>query len=362
MFRVLSALWLGLLSAFSSRVSLALHVAALEQQLATLRARGVKPRISIFDRLFWVALLRWWSRWRDALVFVQPSTVIGWHRMGFRLWWRWRCRAGRPPIEPEVIRLILRISADNPGWGHARIAAELAKNGFDVAVETVRKYALRSTTSPSPTRRGGQSWKTFLRNQASAILACDFLVQHTAGFGQLYVFVVMSIETRKVVCVNVTANPSLLWVQNQLREVFSPDHPWRFLIHDNDGIFGQLGAPQRKQLGVRCTLDLWLERIVGVRGIPTPYHAPNANAFVERFNRVLREEALNHFVFFGQRHLLSVVRRFVDFYNHARPSQGIGAIPEPRDGPPSGAPVSVSDNVVAFPVLGGLHHDYRRVA
>lgn len=101
---------------------------------------------------------------------------------------------------------------------------------------------------------------------------------------------------------------------------------------------------------------------MGVRGIPTPYQAPNANAFVERFNRVLREEALNHFVFFGERHLLSVVRRFVEYYNHARPSQGIGRIPERRAEPPPGVPVPVTGNVVAFPVLGGLHHDYRRAA
>jgi transposase InsO family protein len=92
--------------------------------------------------------------------------------------------------------------------------------------------------------------------------------------------------------------------------------------------------------------------VLGVEGIPTPYRAPNANAFLERFNATLRREALDHFVFLSERHVLRVVSEYVKFYNRARPSQATGAIPDPYDElrkPPSDA-----GRVVAIPILGGV--------
>jgi transposase InsO family protein len=169
----------------------------------------------------------------------------------------------------------------------------------------------------------------------------------------------MHLESRKVLWTNVTSNPSLGWVQQQLRELCAFEHPYRYLIHDNDGIFGQLGRANQKRLGVRCRLDHWLRHAMGMTGIPTPYHAPNANAYVERFNRILREEALNHFIFLGEDHLRRVVREQVRFYNTARPSQGIGRIPDPD---PEIAAAPKDGKVVTLPILGGLQHDYRRAA
>jgi putative transposase len=363
MFSLLRALLLGCHSLLSARLDTAVRVAALEQQLATYQARGVRPRISFFDRLFWIALRRCWARWKDALIFVKPETVIGWDRKVFRLFWRWRCKQGRPPIEQELILMIIRISSENRGWGARRIVAELQKLGHIVSAATARKYMVRPASGPSGSRRSTQSWKTFLKNQGHAILACDFLTQHTAGFRNFYVFVVLHVGTRKVLRATVTEGPSLPWVKNQLRHVFAFEHPYKFVIHDNDGIFGQFGAPTRKLCGFRCHLDQWLRAAMGVRGIPTPYRAPNANAYVERFNRAIRDECLNHFIFLGERHLQRVIDEYVDYYNHARPSQGTGCIPHPRDGPAneSDAPVE-PDCVSAHPVLGGLHHDYRRAA
>ena len=100
---------------------------------------------------------------------------------------------------------------------------------------------------------------------------------------------------------------------------------------------------------------------MGIRGVPTPYRAPNANAYVERFNRTLREEALNHFIFFNEAHIRHVCREYVEFYNRARPSQAIGRIPDPYpelEAPPRETP----SRVVGIPVLGGLQHDYRAAA
>jgi transposase InsO family protein len=190
-------------------------------------------------------------------------------------------------------------------------------------------------------------------------LACDFLTQYTVGFRVLYVFVVMHIGSRKVLWANVTASPSLSWVKQQLREVFAEEHRYRYLIHDNDAIFGQFGRSRSKMLGVRCHLDHWLSLVMGVKGLPIPYRAPNANAHLERFNRTLRAEALNRFIFFGEQHLRRVVREYLRFYNRARPSQAIEAIPDPY---PELLNSPSEGNVVALPVLGGVQHDYRRAA
>jgi transposase InsO family protein len=175
----------------------------------------------------------------------------------------------------------------------------------------------------------------------------------------------MEIESRRIVHWGVTTSPTLSWVKQQLREAT----PWcetpRFLIHDNDGIFGQY--PKRltsmedgKKRSYRCHLDRWLYEVMGIEGIPIPYGAPNANAHLERFNRTLREDALNHFIFIGISHIRRVLAEFVEYYNRARPSQAIHGIPDPY--PELEKPPLSEGKLVALPVLGGIHHDYRLAA
>ena len=94
------------------------------------------------DRFFWTTLRRFWSRWADVLLIVKPETVVGWHRAGFRLYWRWRSRprGGRPRITQELRDLIRLLARDNPEWGAPRIHAELQKLGFSLAERTVARY------------------------------------------------------------------------------------------------------------------------------------------------------------------------------------------------------------------------------
>ena len=122
---------------FRDRSSQAVVELALRQQLAIYAHRNPRPRLSSFDRAFWVALFRFWSRWKTALVLVQPETVVRWHREGFRLYWRWISKSspGRPRIDPELRMLIRRMAREN-GWRARRIQAELEKLGFDVSVAT----------------------------------------------------------------------------------------------------------------------------------------------------------------------------------------------------------------------------------
>ncbi len=345
---------------FMSRGSLALENLALRQQLAAYARRQKRVHVRPQERVFWVALSKVWVSWRSALIMVKPATVIAWHRRGFQRYWRWRShKSGRPPIPMEHIALIRRISSDHAEWGEDRIAEELAiKLGVHHSTSTIRKYMV-SRRKP----RDGQTWRTFVKNHAKQIYACDFLTQHTAFFTVVYIFVVMEIASRQIVLINATNGPSLAWVKQQIREIT----PWgkvpRFLIHDNDGIFGQYR--HRKQRGeknrrYRCHLDLWLREVMGMQGTPIPYGAPNANSRVERFHRALREEALNHFIFLSVRHVHQVCREYVKYYNGARPSQALHAIPDPY--PELRKPPPKTGKVIALPVLGGVQHDYRRVA
>jgi hypothetical protein len=157
---------------FASRGSLALENLARRQQLATYARTRKRTRLKPQERAFWVALSKVWQDWRSPLVLVRPAPVIDWHRRGYRCYWRWRSgKRGRPRIPAEHIALIRRISADQPGWGEDRIAQELAiKLGIRHSASTIRRYMVRRRE-----RRGGQTWRTFIRNHASQVFACDFL-------------------------------------------------------------------------------------------------------------------------------------------------------------------------------------------
>ena len=176
----------------------------MRKQLALYREREVKPRRATDATRLVLMLLARVFAWRDALLIVQPATLVRWHRQAFRLFWRWRSRGrGRPRIPADLRQLIRAMAQDNPTWGERRIAAELlVKLGLRVSPRTVRRYMPKGTGGA---RRGAPAhrWRTFLRNHASALLACDFCVVVTARFRVLYVFVVMELGSRRLVHVTV---------------------------------------------------------------------------------------------------------------------------------------------------------------
>jgi len=172
-----------------SRTALAAENLFLRKQLAFYQERKVVPRR--FDNVtrFILVLLSHGFAWKDALVNVTPKTFIVWHRAGFRLFWRWKSRPGRPRIPPELRTLIRAMARDNPGWGEERIANELLlKLGIQISPRTVRKYMPKR---PQGQSRGDQRWSTFVANHAKVIVACDFLTVVTATFKSLYVFVII---------------------------------------------------------------------------------------------------------------------------------------------------------------------------
>jgi hypothetical protein len=128
------------------------------------------------DRVLWAWLSRTWRGWRSVLHIVKPETVVGWHRRGFRLFWTWksRRRSGRPVVPADVRALIRELSTANPLWGAPRVHGELQKLGLVVSQSTVAKYMRRHPRPPS------QTWRTFLTNHASQIMAADLFVVPTA--------------------------------------------------------------------------------------------------------------------------------------------------------------------------------------
>jgi putative transposase len=335
-----------------SPAALAAENLFLRKQLALYQERHVKPRrTTAATRLALIWLARWFD-WRQALAVVQPDTFLRWHRQGFRLFWRWKSTPGRPPIPADLQALIHRMARENPTWGQERIANELLlKLGLRVSPRTVRKYMPKRPAPGPGLRVTSQRWRTFVRNHAQAIVACDFCVVVTATFRLLYVFVVMEYATRRILHANVTPHPTAAWTLQQLREAIPADHIYRFLMHDRDCIFSQ-------------QLDQGI-RHLGLRVCKTPVRTPQANALCERLIGTLRRECLDFVIPFTEHHLRCIMHAWVPHYNEGRPHMSLGpGIPQP----PPPLPVVLQAHrhhlpehlcVVVRPILGGLHHDYR---
>ena len=227
---------------FRSRAVVELENLALRHQLHVLRRqRPGRLRLFAIDRLLWVWLYRLWPRCLETMVLVKPATVIQWHRQGFRLFWRWRSRSGRPSVDREIRDLIRQMSSANPLWGAPRIHGELLKLGIEVSQATVAKYMVRRRGTPS------QNWRSFLRNHAQGIAAIDMFVVASASFRLLYVMIILAHDRRKIVSTAVTEHPTAAWLSRQVTEAFPWDTAPRYLLRDRDASYGSEFAAESKQ-------------------------------------------------------------------------------------------------------------------
>jgi putative transposase len=337
--------------AVSSRSALSAEVLFLRKQLAFYQEHQIPPRKLTDAARFSLVL---WSRlfnWREALMIVKPETLIGWHRKGFKVFWRWKSRMGRPRIPENLRRLIVGMVQDNPTWGEERVAAELSvKLGILVSPRTVRAYWPRESDPRSGRRTSSQHWQTFVRNHAQGIVAADFLVAITARFRVLYVFVVMEVGSRRILHCKVTAHPTAGWTLQQFREAIPSDHGYRFLIHDRDTIFSE---EVDDELGA-----------FGLKVLRTPVQAPKANAYCERLMGTIRRECLDYVIPLSEKHLRTIMREWVTHYNQGRPHASLGpGVPDsgnrPRPRPRiDGHELPADCRIRARDVLGGLHHEY----
>src|SRR5216684_5034150 len=255
----------------------------LRQQLIVLkRSAPARPRLKATDRLIFVCLYRLFPSLLDASIIFKPETLLRWHRIGFRLFWRWKSRRppGRPTVSADIRSLVRRISRENPLWGAPRVHGELLKLGIEIAQSTVAKYIVRRRGPPS------QGWKTFLRNHAPDIAAIDLFVMPTIGFKLLYGLVIIHLERRRLVWTNVTANPTAEWIARQLTEAFPWDQAPSYLIRDRDSSYGGI---VRKRI-----------RAMGIRDRPTAARSPWQNGYIERLIGSIRRECLDHVLVLGE--------------------------------------------------------------
>ena len=302
----LLCLFLALVAApFKTKSRLEAENAALRHQLIVLRRKMQgRVRLTNSDRWFFIQLYRWFPSILKVLTIIRPETLVRWHRAGFRCYWRWksRSRGGRPQIDTDLRALIRQMSIENPLWGAPRIHGELLKLGFEVAQSSVAKYMVKRSGPPS------QGWGTFLRNHVSDIAAMDLFVVPTIGFNLLYAFIIIRLDCRDLVWINVTTNPTAEWIAHQITEAFPWNEVPHYLIRDRDRIYGTI-----------VTRRL---RAMGIRDKPIAPASPWQNSFAARY------------------------------YNDIRTHRSLD-----KDAPVS-RPVQRTGSIISRPILGGLHHHY----
>jgi transposase InsO family protein len=327
-----------LASPFKSKSRLEAENAALRHQLIVLRrkVRG-RARLSNNDRWFFVQLYHRFPSILEVLTIIRPETLVSWHRAGFRRYWRWksRSRGGRPQIETELRGLIRQMSMENLLWGAPRIHGELLKLGFEVAQSRVAKYMVKRRGRPS------QGWRTFLRNHAPDVAAMDLFVVPTIGFDLLYAFIIVRLDRRELVWINVTTNPTAEWVARQITEAFPWDGAPRYMIRDRDQIYGAVVTRRLHAMGIRDK--------------PTAPASPWQNGFAERLIGSIRRECLDHIIVLGEAHLRRILKSYAAYYNCLRTHRSLH-----KDAPAS-RPVQRSGIITSNALLGGLHYRYSRV-
>jgi putative transposase len=250
-----------------------------------------------------------------------------------------------------VQRLVVRLARENPRWGYQRIHGELLRLGVRVSASSVRRVLRGHGLDPAP-RGPSSSWRSFLRQEAAGIVACDFFTVDTVFLRRVYVFFVIELGSRRVHLAGVTDHPTGLWVAQQARNLLASlgeqTGAWKFLIRDRDSKF------------TRAFDDVW--RSTGAEVICAPVRAPNANAVAERWVATVRAECLDQLLIVGRHQLVRVLRRYVEHYNQRRPHRSLAhstPVPsecaEARNAPNLGW-------LRRRDVLGGLIHEYEYAA
>jgi transposase InsO family protein len=343
MFRFIGLCLGTLVRLLRARRSLLLENLVLRQQLAVMKRRHPRPRLDLLDKLFWVAVRRFWSGWQQSLIAVTPETVVRWHRGGFRLYWKLISRVRRPigrrQTSKEVRELIFRMVVENPTWGAPRIDGELLMLGFDVSERTISRWMKRAPRDPEPAKQ----WLTFLRNHREAIAAMDFFTVPTITFSVLYCFFVISHDRRRILHFNVTKHPTSMWIVQQLREAFPFGSAPRFVIFDRDAKYG---------LEVPAAV-----RALSVNPVRTSFESPWQNGVAERWVGSCRRDLLDHVIAVDERHLKRLLSEYIRYYHEDRTHLGLGK------GTPDGRTRTIaSGRVLSHVRLGGLHHRYDRAA
>jgi Integrase core domain len=207
--------------------------------------------------------------------------------------------------------------------------------GIEVAQSTISIYMVPRRGRPL------QTWKTFLRNHTDGIASIDLFVVPTIAFEQLFAFFVLGHGRRQLLWIAVTRNPTAEWLARQITEAFPWDSAPKYLIRDNDRAFGGVFKAR--------------VRAMGIRDRPTSFRSPWQNCFAERLIGSIRRECTDHLIVFNAEHLRRILAKYTGYYNKVRTHVSLG-----KDTPCMRS-IERFGNIVAHPILGGLHHRYARI-
>jgi putative transposase len=283
---------------------------------------------------------------------VTPGTILRWHRDIVRRRWARlprRGRSGRPATHRKVRSVVLRLARENESWGYRRIHGELAGLGITVAPSTVWRILKRAGIDPAP-RRDGPGWAGFLRSQAQGILALDFFTADLLNGSKVYVLAVIEHGTRRVRVLGTTEHPVQSWVVQQARNLLmdleDAGTRVKFVLHDRDASF-------------TAGFDAVFQAAV-VRVICSAVQAPRMNSIMERWIGSCRRELLDRTLVWNQRHLMTVLREYEDFYNTHRPHRALKQAAPLRPLPDGVAGLDLF-RVRRRDRAGGVIHEYHLV-
>jgi transposase InsO family protein len=337
-----------------------IEILSLRHQLAVLQHQlaGQQVRFASADRAWLAALLHPLPRptLRRLRLLVRPDTILRWHRdliarrhaMVSR-----PHRRGRPRTLRSIRALVLRLARENTSWGYRRVHGELLTLGITVAPSTVWEILREAGMDPAPDR-AATTWAAFLRSQAEALLAADFIETVTLTGARMYILAVIEHASRRVRILGATPHPTAAWVTQAARNLVMDLHDAganvRYLIRDRDGKYPAL-------------FDTILAD-AGIKVVRSGVQIPRMNAIIERWVRTCRRELLDRTLVWNQRHLLHVLHQFEIFYNEHRPHQGIANV---RPLAPLPEPINDPDRLCHLTIhrrdrLGGVLHEYEHAA
>jgi transposase InsO family protein len=325
-----------------------LEIVVLRHELAILRRQIHRPGMTWTDRLCLAAASQFLPRGRWRAFIVTPATLRQWHRRLVAKRWTFARRAGRRPLHREIRALVLRVARENPRWGYQRIVGELRGLGGVVSATTVRTWLLKAGLGPAG-KRGGMTWREFLRTHRHSVLAVDFFTVDSIWLQRLYVLFLIELSSRRVHLAGCSATPSAPWVTQQVRQltwsVTDRTEPFRYVNRDRDQKFTDSFD------------DVF--RSVGCEIVRTPFRTPQANGVAERFVRTARSECLDWLLILDEHHLEHVLTRFVAHYNGHRPHRALGLKPpHPTDSLPVSDRPASEVHVERRDRLGGVVHEY----